>query len=112
MQGQRRQRRGQPLSVTNSAPASPHCEPFEAVTTECFLDAGEVARIVGVSRETVLRAWRSGDLSGYAANRKVVRFTRTDVLEWLAGGRRERSEPSLAQALRPSSRSRPRRRAA
>ena len=111
MQGQRRQGRGHPLPVTASVPASlRHTSTGDA--SDRFMDAGEVASLVGVNRETVLRAWRSGHLPGYAANRKVVRFTRTDIQEWLSGGRRQRSATEPAMSLRPSPRSRPRRRVA
>lgn len=77
-----------------------------------YMDAGEVAALVGLNRETVLRAWRSGHLPGYAANRKVVRFTHADVGEWMCGGRRQRRAPRPEDLLRPTPRSRPRRRAA
>ena len=112
MQGQGMQRRRQPPLVTASAPASPHRGPSRGDGTDRYLDAGEVACIVGVKRETIQRAWRSGHLSGYATNRKVVRFTRDDVEEWLNAGRRNRSASTVAQGLRPSPRSRPRRKAA
>lgn len=112
MQGQEwRKRARHPLSpYPVSTPASVAAE-YGSVT-RCFMDAGEVAALVGVNRETVLRAWRTGNLAGYATNRKLVRFTREDVEEWMESGRRARSAPSERYTMRPTGRGRRRRRAA
>lgn len=63
-----------------------------------YLTAAQVGELVGLSSETILRAWRSGWLAGYAVNQRVIRFTRTDIEAWLATGRREASRPAPRSA--------------
>ena len=112
MQGRGRGRQAGHLlaSVTTHAPAvvSPH----EAAPATRYMDAGQVAALVGVNRETVLRAWRSGALAGYATNRKLVRFTLEDIEEWMGSGRKARRTEEVRYSLRPTGRGRARRRAA
>ena len=116
MRGQRRRSAGSmtaPLQTqtpvfTSANTATPESTPHGLR----YLDAGEVATAVGLSRESVLRAWRSGALAGYAVNRKVVRFTFADVTAWMATGRRQQPTPKTQDSLRPTPRSRPRRKAA
>ncbi len=52
--------------------------------TDRLLTTREVAAYLGLSPETVLRRWRSGELPGYRLETNVVRFRASDVSEWLA----------------------------
>lgn len=55
-----------------------------------LLTAREVADLLGVSSETVLRWWRAGQLGGYRLGRfGPLRFSEADVEALLAPGRRE-----------------------
>lgn len=48
-----------------------------------LLTAREVAELVGLSTEAVLRRWRRGELRGYALATNVLRFRAEDVDAWL-----------------------------
>ena len=50
-----------------------------------LVDAGEVARAVGVSRETVLRWAADGRIPVVRVNRRTLRFDLKKVLDSLAG---------------------------
>lgn len=56
--------------------------PSEAFT----LSAKEVSRITGAPLHTVRQAMRSGVLTTWKANARVVRTSRVHALAWLAGG--------------------------
>ena len=43
----------------------------------------EVAELVGLSTETVLRRWRAGEIPGFRLGSNVLRFDRADVEAWL-----------------------------
>lgn len=59
--------------------------------SECLLTTRDVADMLGLSSEAVLRRWRSGELPGFRLSTKVLRFRESEVLEWLEA-RRGRSE--------------------
>ena len=52
-----------------------------------LLTTREVAEYLGVTSDTVLRLWRSGDLPGFRLGTKALRFRRSEVEGWLAGKR-------------------------
>ena len=110
MQGRGRREQAGHLPTSRHAFAPAHAYESDLATATRYMDAGEVATLIGVNRETVLRAWRTGHLAGYATNRKIVRFTMMDVQEWMASGRRGRSADRLSSPMRPTGRGRPRRR--
>jgi excisionase family DNA binding protein len=47
----------------------------------------EVADLLGLSPETVLRRWRAGELPGFRLRSNVLRFDRDEVIAWLHGMR-------------------------
>jgi excisionase family DNA binding protein len=55
--------------------------------TEPLLTAREVAEMLAVSPETVLRRWRAGELPGFRLASNVLRFRESEVLAWLEGRR-------------------------
>jgi excisionase family DNA binding protein len=52
-----------------------------------LLTTRDVARLLRVTPETVLRYWRSGELPGFRLQSNVLRFARADVDAFLAGRR-------------------------
>ena len=56
--------------------------------SECLLTTREVAEMLGLSSEAVLRRWRAGDLPGFRLSTKVLRFRESEVLAWLEAHRR------------------------
>ncbi len=54
---------------------------------ECLLTTREVAEMLGLSSEAILRRWRAGELPGFRLSTKVLRFRESEVLEWLDGRR-------------------------
>jgi excisionase family DNA binding protein len=73
---------------------------------ECLLTTREVAELLGLSTEAILRRWRAGDIPAFRLSSKVIRFRESEVLEWLEARRvsdrqweRER-EPPDSQAIR------------
>lgn len=54
---------------------------------ERLLTTREVAELLGLSSEAVLRRWRGGQLPGYRLSTKVLRFRESDVLDWLEARR-------------------------
>jgi excisionase family DNA binding protein len=50
-----------------------------------LLTTREVADLVGLSPETILRRWRAGELRGYRVSGTCLRFPPAAVDEWLAG---------------------------
>jgi excisionase family DNA binding protein len=55
--------------------------------TEPLLTAREVAEMLAVSPETVLRRWRAGELPGFRLAPNVLRFRAADIEAWLQGRR-------------------------
>ena len=55
--------------------------------SECLLTTRDVADMLGLSSEAVLRRWRSGELPGFRLSTKVLRFRESEVLEWLEARR-------------------------
>ena len=55
--------------------------------SEPLMTAREVAELLAVSPETVLRRWRAGELPGFRLAPNVLRFQREDVDAWLQGRR-------------------------
>lgn len=53
--------------------------------TDRFLTAREVAEMLGLSTETVLRRWRAGEIPGYRLSSNVLRFRSSDMEAWLQG---------------------------
>jgi excisionase family DNA binding protein len=54
---------------------------------ERLLTSKEVAELLGVSKETVLRWWRAGEIPGYRLAPTVLRFRESDLEAWLANRR-------------------------
>ena len=61
-----------------------------------LLTTREVAGLLGLSPESVLRKWRRGELPGYRLASNVLRFSAADVDRYLQGCRRERVEERQA----------------
>jgi excisionase family DNA binding protein len=51
--------------------------------TDRLLTTRQVAEFLGVSPETVLRRWRSGELPGYRLASNVLRFRGSEIETWL-----------------------------
>jgi excisionase family DNA binding protein len=62
-----------------------------------LLTTREVAGFLGLSPETVLRRWRSGELPGYRLASNVLRFREAEIEEWLQGKRSDRSLVSVVE---------------
>ena len=54
---------------------------------ECLLTTRDVAELLGLSSEAVLRRWREGQLPGFRLSTKVLRFRESEVLDWLESQR-------------------------
>ena len=57
--------------------------------SDCLLTTREVAEMLGLSCEAVLRRWRAGELPGFRLSSKVLRFRESEVLAWLETHRRQ-----------------------
>jgi excisionase family DNA binding protein len=55
--------------------------------TDRLLTAREVAELVGLSTETILRRWRAGEIPGFRLASNVLRFDPADIEAWLASKR-------------------------
>jgi excisionase family DNA binding protein len=55
--------------------------------SECLLTTREVAEMLGLSSEAVLRRWRAGELPGFRLSSKVLRFRQSELITWLEGHR-------------------------
>lgn len=55
--------------------------------SECLLTTRDVANILGLSSEAVLRRWRSGELPGFRLSTKALRFRESEVLDWVEARR-------------------------
>jgi len=72
--------------------------PAHAGATERLLTTRDVADLLGLSPEAVLRRWRAGELPGFRLSTKVLRFRESEVLAWLEGhreGPRPAVEPTV-----------------
>jgi len=54
---------------------------------ERLLTTRDVAELLGLSSEAVLRRWREGQLPGFRLSTKVLRFRESEVLDWLEAQR-------------------------
>ncbi len=48
-----------------------------------LLTAREVAELLGLSIQSILRRWRAGDLPGFRLGSNVLRFRRSEIDAWL-----------------------------
>ena len=64
--------------------------------TERLLTAREVAELVGLSTETILRRWRRGEIAGFRLANNVLRFDPVEINAWLESCRRVASVRSEA----------------
>jgi excisionase family DNA binding protein len=51
--------------------------------SESLLTTREVAEMLGLSSEAVLRRWRAGELPGFRLSSKVLRFRQSELIAWL-----------------------------
>lgn len=54
---------------------------------ERLLTTREVADLLGLSPDAVLRRWRAGELPGFRLSSKVLRFRESEILAWLEARR-------------------------
>ena len=59
--------------------------------TDRLLTAREVGELVGLSTETILRRWRSGEIPGFRLASNVLRFDGAEVEAWLESCRQPES---------------------
>jgi excisionase family DNA binding protein len=52
-----------------------------------LLTTREVGDWLGLSPEVVLRKWRAGEIPGYRLKSNVLRFSESDIEEWLRSKR-------------------------
>jgi excisionase family DNA binding protein len=64
--------------------------------SECLLTTREVADMLGLSNEAVLRRWRAGDLPGFRLSTKVLRFRESEVIAWVEAHRRGPNSVDIA----------------
>ncbi len=64
---------------------------------ERLLTTREVADVLSLSPETVLRRWRRGELPGYRLGSNVLRFRESEIEAWLEGTRPERRLVSVRE---------------
>ncbi|MGI8478472.1 MAG: helix-turn-helix transcriptional regulator [Gaiellaceae bacterium] len=57
-----------------------------------LLTTRQVADLLALSPETVLRRWRNGELPGFRLASNVLRFRESEIEAWLEG---TRPEPAL-----------------
>lgn len=67
--------------------------------SECLLTTREVAEMLGLSSEAVLRRWRAGELPGFRLSTKVLRFRESEVLAWLEARRHGPLSIDVTQAV-------------
>ena len=68
--------------------------------SECLLTTRQVAEMLGLSNEAVLRRWRAGDLPGFRLSTKVLRFRESEVLAWLEAHRCGSPSFDVAEVVR------------
>ena len=66
--------------------------------TERLLTTREVAELLGLSPESVLRRWRRKEIPGYRLASNVLRFRESEIQGWLEGTLR--SEPLVSVTAR------------
>lgn len=69
-----------------------------AMAPDRLLTTREVAELLGLSPEAVLRRWRAGELPGFRLSSKVLRFRESEILAWLEA-RRDGPEPPRLHAV-------------
>jgi excisionase family DNA binding protein len=62
-----------------------------------LLTTREVADLLALSPETVLRRWRAGELPGYRLASNVLRFRESEIDAWLEGTRPTRTLVSVRE---------------
>lgn len=67
--------------------------------SECLLTTRQVAEMLGLSSEAVLRRWRAGELPGFRLSTKVLRFRESEVLAWLESRRQGHPPADSARAV-------------
>lgn len=75
--------RPKPLTIATSENSHPELRDDRLLTTR------EVADFFGISKESVLRRWRAGELPGFALAPNLLRFRASEVEAWLQGQRGE-----------------------
>ncbi len=65
-----------------------------------LLTAREVAEMIGVSSETILRWTRRGAIPGFRLPGGALRYRESELEQWLAG-RRSSDETSITNGIRP-----------
>ncbi len=55
--------------------------------SEFLMTTRDVANMLGLSSEAVLRRWRSGELPGFRLSTKALRFRESEVLDWVEARR-------------------------
>jgi excisionase family DNA binding protein len=68
--------------------------------SEYLLTTRQVAEMLGLSNEAVLRRWRAGELPGFRLSTKVLRFRESEILAWLESCRTGRPPADVAEAVR------------
>jgi len=58
-----------------------------------LLTTRQVAELLSVSPETILRRWRAGEIPGYRLASNVLRFDEHDIDQWL----RQRLRPATRE---------------
>lgn len=58
--------------------------------TDRLLTTREVAELLGLSPETVLRRYRAGEIPGYRLASNVLRFRESDIEAWLQERREQK----------------------
>jgi excisionase family DNA binding protein len=59
----------------------------QSSTHDRLLKTSEVAALLGLSSEAVLRRWRRGELPGFRLSSKALRFRESEVNAWLESRR-------------------------
>lgn len=67
--------------------------------TSPLLTTRDVAARLGVSPETVLRRWRSGELPGFRIGSNAVRFDADELTVWLEARRGPASDPHAERGV-------------
>jgi excisionase family DNA binding protein len=67
--------------------------------TDRLLTTREVAEILALSPDAVLRRWRAGELPGFRLSSKALRFRESELLAWLE---EKREGPNGASPLHPA----------
>ncbi len=60
---------------------------MSATPRDRLLTTREVAELLGISPEAVLRRWRRRELPGFRLSSKVLRFPESELLAWVESKR-------------------------